>query len=607
MANQYDTSMYPLGSTQPTVTFNNASNFDDAANGSAPSWTDRFGNSRLSLKGMEDQFQVFLAQSGYENPVAYVAGLSIVRSTQTVTYSGELYRPKLSDLPFTTTNWATDAAKFVAIGDAALRQDLADDSGSLLVGTKSSLAGAVARTVEGKLYDYVSLRDFGAVGDGVTDDSNAIDAAIASGAKRILVPWTANGYRTTRVINVDKPVVFEGDGVTPYTALGSPNTRGVGSWFFLDHSGVGFYVNAGLGFSGVEFRQIGTYRSHPTPTGAPFTPTVYDWDIEFDDLVDCKLIDVCLLNPYKGVRVHGQQSRLWVDRLYGHPMKVGMQIDEAYDICRINNVHFWPYWAQNLQVWDYTLANLDAFIIGRCDNHMYVNVFSIFHFRGILIINTVNGTANKLKLTNCDLDRGYHGYVVDSAATGHTAQINNLTVQGETGVTGANIGLAVYANQVDLSISNLDIRNINSVACLVAGTFTNIGIHDLYCSDWNLSDVAGVAFNTVQPSSVVFIDGAKRFYSTAGNVAVRYGGAGKVKTMIDSGYFSGTTDASGLITIPFSGNAVPNVFPATIFNNAAAYYTVVNRQATFCQLKLWTGAGVALTGTAVEIGWEARL
>ena len=48
--------------------------------------------------------------------------------------------------------------------------------------------GAQDRTVKQKLQDFVSVKDFGAVGDGVTDDSAAIAAAIASGAKEIYFP-----------------------------------------------------------------------------------------------------------------------------------------------------------------------------------------------------------------------------------------------------------------------------------------------------------------------------------------------------------------------------------------------------------------------------------
>ena len=42
----------------------------------------------------------------------------------------------------------------------------------------SAKTGAVARTVDSKLEDFVHVEDFGAVGDGSTDDTAAIQAAI---------------------------------------------------------------------------------------------------------------------------------------------------------------------------------------------------------------------------------------------------------------------------------------------------------------------------------------------------------------------------------------------------------------------------------------------
>jgi hypothetical protein len=64
--------------------------------------------------------------------------------------------------------------------------DLADESGddglgADMVGFLASGTGAVGRSVRDKLRDFVSVKDFGAVGDGTTNDTAAVTAALAEG------------------------------------------------------------------------------------------------------------------------------------------------------------------------------------------------------------------------------------------------------------------------------------------------------------------------------------------------------------------------------------------------------------------------------------------
>jgi len=71
---------------------------------------------------------------------------------------------------------ATARTTLAAVGTA----DLAASTGAALVGSIQTGTGASARTVQAKLQDFVSVKDFGATGDGVTNDRADIQEAIAA-------------------------------------------------------------------------------------------------------------------------------------------------------------------------------------------------------------------------------------------------------------------------------------------------------------------------------------------------------------------------------------------------------------------------------------------
>jgi len=83
-------------------------------------------------------------------------------------------------------------------------------------------SGATQRTALDKLRDVVSVKDFGAAGDGVADDTAEINAALASGAKMVHIP--AGTYKVSATLNVPVNVSIVGDGPNASIIDGSAAT-----------------------------------------------------------------------------------------------------------------------------------------------------------------------------------------------------------------------------------------------------------------------------------------------------------------------------------------------------------------------------------------------
>jgi hypothetical protein len=176
--------------------------------------------------------------------------------------------PGANDFTVLTTRLANQSD--ATLGDALIGFKQADTNGLI--------SGAVGRTVHQKLQDLVSVRDFGATGDGTTDDTTAIQAAIyyaQTNGGCVYLP--AGIYVISSSLNVQinsgglpllRPSI-RGDGAGATTILQTANASGIVVTgyvsnpadymdledFTLQSNAVGGYGN-GISFSDSAFVNI---------------------------------------------------------------------------------------------------------------------------------------------------------------------------------------------------------------------------------------------------------------------------------------------------------------------------------------------------------------
>ena len=143
--------------------------------------------------------------------------------------------------------------------EKASKAELSGASGASLVRYQPDGTGAVATTVQSKLMESVSVKDFGAVGDGVADDTAAVQAALNTG-KAIYLPQ--GNYLVGDLVGTYNQQVLRGDG-----GYKSILRRKSGSTNILSHSG-NFVVIQGVTFRG---------RSSEAQTNLLLTG--YDWSL----------------------------------------------------------------------------------------------------------------------------------------------------------------------------------------------------------------------------------------------------------------------------------------------------------------------------------------
>ena len=242
----------------------------------------------------------------------------------------------------------------------------------------------------------VNAREFGTKGDGKTDDSTALQAALEAAVTRGPVCYVPAGqYR------LEKPLVVP-PGVTLCGASGGvPHSEHPIGTVFLAYTGRGKADGEAL----LTLKPNAVVRNlvvhYPEQTLPEVVP--YPYSIRVDGEL-CQVLDITLTNPYQAIDVGSRWNELHLVRnVFACPLKVGVYVDQCTDIGRIENVHFNPnFWTRMAlkpafpggDIKAYLEKNLVGFKIGKTDWEFISNSFVIFPKVGFHFDDFGHGPGN---------------------------------------------------------------------------------------------------------------------------------------------------------------------------------------------------------------------
>jgi len=370
---------------------------------------------------------------------------------------------RISNLPAATALSDTDVAPISQLGGSPTTR-------------RASLA-----QLRPTLFDQnsVHVRDFGAVGNGATDDAPAIQAAINSlrGVGGGVVRFGPRIYRLASAISISGVAVrLEGAGFTE-----GPGPAD-GTWLKVDTTGFTPITFTGVAARGSVVRDIAVAEAHNNVQNASWTPTGYDW---FFRIVDClggvDFDNVFLSSVNKGFLCYNS-GRTDFRRIRGQVFTCGIEIDAALDVPRLQNIHFWPFWSANDNVMRWQQNNGDALIFKRADGPFIDQAFVLGYRSMFRFTAGATGWTTKFYIGSGYADFCRFGVLIDSS--GVNGLIANFTSQSELWNAGGaplsgSAGIFISGNSAHVQIGNLRVDQTEDYAVRVGGVSNRLDIFAL--------------------------------------------------------------------------------------------------------------------------------
>jgi hypothetical protein len=341
------------------------------------------------------------------------------------------------------------AANSVTAGALAPGAVTAASLAASAVTTPAIANGAIGFSQVNFQLGYINAQNppYGATGNGGNDDTAAIQSALTAAANNgggvVFLPRGNYLIKSHLVVPQQTSLVGVWRAVTA-------NSQYLGTTL-LAVEGAGAISNTPfITLQGDNSTLEGVTIYYPNQV-ANNPPTPYPWTIRGGGGNNITIQNVLLVNPYQGIDLatYGCPRHL-VRFVYGQPLLVGIAVDQCYDIGRIMDIHFWPFWTQSTNIEAFQSANAVTFDFMRTDWEVVQDVFSWGYSIGARFRASASGSMNG-QMSNVNFDNVDIGLQVINTQP-YAVHISNLNIANAGGGTN-HIGIQGAPGSGELNVN----------------------------------------------------------------------------------------------------------------------------------------------------------
>jgi|GEM_PF-3162803 len=312
----------------------------------------------------------------------------------------------------------------------------------------------------------INVKNFGAKGDGVTDDTQAFKNSLIFASWKcgnVFVPPSDKGYLLSGDnINIPEGVTLYGvsnghNGVWTGKVAGS--TLLITGNATLENGNPVFIMNMGSEFKGLSIVYPNQTETNP-PIAYPFL--IRGLTSNCNDIL---IENIFLYNCFQFADFSMAHQRVAIKNIYGDVLKKGIIIDNCWDVDRIQDIHFWGYFSdgktteQQNALSIYRANNSVGITLGKADGIQGDNIFMYGLNIGLLL--GIEGRGCYGQITNLSLDICTSG-IRALAIGGQGLTINGYEYAMNPTLQIANGTAYTYPIVADYPSGLLQINNINS-------------------------------------------------------------------------------------------------------------------------------------------------